>query len=222
MFFMQDSRHWGCLDFNDFFSFLIESLRINVLYLCYSLFQRAPRALIRCRPGSRSAFPAQPTVSPRRKDPWCACARRTTSEPPWTHPQHPARVTKSYLSPYTLVRVLIKMSVFFWAKSYLYYYTIKSFLVIWTIHYFFFFFNTALANTLPWLVIDSFLRSVLYKQATPNHISPLEKVNLNKARWLATTRGKNRLRSIPPSGKTQRQFFYVTFNLFKEHKTFSC
>lgn len=90
----------------------------------------------------------------------------------------------------------------------------KVFHVIQKIHLGFFFFNTALVNTLPWLVIDSFLRSVLQKQATSNHISLLEKVNLNKVRWLATTRGKNLLCSILPSGKTQRQFFYVIFNSF--------
>lgn len=66
------------------------------VFLCV-LFQRVPLAPTRCPPGSRSVFPVRPTVSQRRKDLWCVCVRRTTSEPPWTHPQHHARVTRLYM-----------------------------------------------------------------------------------------------------------------------------
>lgn len=65
------------------------------LMCCISVsahFQRVPLAPTRCPPGSRSVSPAQPTASQRRKDPCRACARRTTSGPPWTLPQRRAHV----------------------------------------------------------------------------------------------------------------------------------
>lgn len=60
------------------------------------LSQRVRPDLTRCHPGSRNVFPVQPTVWQKRTDLWCVCVRRTTSEHPWTPPQHPAQVIQLF------------------------------------------------------------------------------------------------------------------------------
>lgn len=64
-------------------------------FICVHL-QRVHLGLTRCPPGSRSAFPVQPTVWQKRMDLWCVCVRRTTSEHPWIPPQHPAQVIQLF------------------------------------------------------------------------------------------------------------------------------